>query len=197
MAGKRYLAMGILLALQASSALPADLEIRYSALERMIAAQMFTQDGRRYVRGNQAARCQYAYLETPKLNSAGDRLQMAARFSGRSAMDLFSRCVGIGDSFDLTITALPVPRKGGIAFQDTQISTPKDSYYIRRVRSAMMKSFNQEFRIDIRDQARRLLEQPAAAGAAFQQELKDLDLTGIRVTPEALVLVIDFKLVVK
>jgi hypothetical protein len=181
----------------AAQALPADLEIRYSALQRIVAGQMFTEEGRRYVRGNQAARCQYAYLEAPKLSAAGPRLQVAARFSGRSAMDLFSRCVGMGDSFDLTITALPVPRKGAIAFEDTQISTPKDSYYIRRVRSAMMRSFNQDFKIEIRDQARRLLEQPASAGSVYQQELKDLDLTAIRVTPDALVLVVDFKLVVK
>jgi hypothetical protein len=180
----------------AARAFPADLEIRYSALERMVAGQMFTQEGRRYVRGNRAAKCQYAYLETPKLSASGGRLQVAARFSGRSAMDLFSRCVGMGDSFDLTITALPVPRKGAIAFQDTQISTPKDSYYIRRVRTAMMRSFDQDFKIEIRDQARRLLEQPASA-SVYQQELKDLDLTGIRVTPDALVLVVDFKLVVK
>jgi len=180
----------------AAQAFPADLEIRYSALERMVAGQMFTQEGRRYVRGNRAARCQYAYLEAPKLSAAGGRLQVAARFSGRSAMDLFSRCVGMGDSFDLTITALPVPRKGAIAFQDTQVSTPKDSYYIRRVRTAMMHSFDQDFKIEIRDQARRLLEQPAAS-AVYQQELKDLDLTGIRVTPDALVLVVDFKLIVK
>ena len=175
---------------------PADLEIRYSALERMVAAQMFTQEGRRYVRGSQAEKCQFAYLEAPKLSASGERLQVAARFSGRSAMDLFSRCVGMGDSFNLTLTAVPVPRKGAIAFQDTQVSTPKDSYYIRRVRSAMMRTFDQDFKIEIREQARRLLEQPAS-GALFQQELKDLDLTGIRVTPEALVLVVDFKLVVK
>jgi len=181
----------------AAQAFPADLEIRYSALERMVAGQMFTQEGRRYVHGNRAAKCQYAYLEAPKLSAAGGRLQVAARFSGRSAMDLFSRCVGMGDSFDLTITALPVPRKGAIAFQDTQISTPKDSYYIRRVRTAMVRSFDQDFKIEIRDQARRLLEQPASAGSVYQQELKDLDLTGIRVTPDALVLVVDFKLVVK
>src|SRR5579864_5397906 len=189
------LLVAVLLAF-AAQALPADLEIRYSALERMVASQMFTQEGRRYVRGNQAAKCQYAYLEAPKLREAGGRLQVAARFSGRSAMDLFSRCVGLGDSFDLTITAVPVPRKGAIAFQDTQISTPKDSYYIRRVRSPMMRSFDQDFKIDIRDPARRLLEQPAS-GAVYQQELKDLDLTAIRVTPDALVLVVDFKLVVK
>jgi hypothetical protein len=178
-------------------AFPADLEIRYSALERMVAAQMFTQEGRRYVHGSQAAKCQYAYLEAPKLSAAGDRLQVSARFSGRSAMDLFSRCVGMGDSFNLTLTAVPVPRKGAIAFQNTQVSTPKDSYYIRRVRSAMMATFDKDFKIDIRDQARRLLEQPTSTGSLYQQELKDLDLTGIRVTADALVLVVDFRLVVK
>jgi hypothetical protein len=181
----------------AAQAFPADLEIRYSALERMIAAQMFTQEGRRYVRGNKTAKCQYAYLETPKLSAAASRLQVAARFSGRSAMDLFNRCIGMADSFDLTITAIPVPRKGAIAFQDTQVSTLKDSYYIRRVRAAMVRTFDQDFKIEIRDQARRLLEQPASTDAVYQQELKDLDLTAIRVTPEALVLVVDFRLIVK
>jgi len=190
----RFVAALFVFALQARAA---ELEIRYSALERMVAAQMFTQEGRRYVRGNQAAKCQYAYLETPKLRAAGDRLQVVARFSGSSALDLFSRCVGMGDSFDLTLTALPVPRKGAIAFQDTQVSTRKDSYYIRHVRGAMMRSFDQDFKIDIRDQARHLLEQPMSAGSVYQQELKDLDLSAIRVTPDALVLVVDFKLIVK
>ena len=84
-------------------------------------------------------------------------------------MDLFSRCVGMGDSFTVTITAVPVPRKGAIAFQDTQVSTPKDSYYIRRVRSAMMRTFDQDFKIEIRDQARRLLEQPAIRHACISR----------------------------
>lgn len=181
----------------AGQALCADLEIRYSALERMVASQMFTQEGRRYVRGNQAAKCQYAYLEAPKLSAANGRLQVAARFSGSSALDLFSRCVGMGDSFNLTVTAVPVPRKGAIGFDDAQVSTPKDSYYIRRVRTAMTQSFDKDFKIDIRDQARRLLEQPASPSPIYQQELRDLDLTAVRVTPDALVLVIDFKLIVK
>ena len=189
------LLVAILLAFS-GTAFSADLEIRYSALERMVAAQMFTEEGRRYVKGSQAAKCQYAYLEAPKLSATGERLRVAARFSGRSAMDLFSRCIGMGDSFDLTLTAVPVPHKGAIAFQDTQISTPKDSYYIRRVRSALMRTFDQDFKIEIREQARRLLEQPAST-AVYQQELKDLDLNAIRVTPEALVLVVDFKLIVK
>jgi len=187
----------VVLTALASHAFAADLEIRYSALERMVAAQMFTQEGRRYVRGSRAAKCQYAYLEAPKLSAANGRLQVNARFSGSSALDLFSRCVGMGDSFNLTVTALPVPRKGAIGFEDAQVSTPKDSYYIRRVRTAMSQSFDKDFKIDIRDQARRLLEQPASPNPTYQQELKDLDLTAIRVTPDALVLVVDFKLIVK
>jgi hypothetical protein len=60
----------------------------------------------------------------------------------------------------------------------------------------MMLTFDKDFKIEIRDQARRLLEQPSSS-SLYQQELKDLDLNAIRVTPDALVLVVDFKLVVK
>src|SRR5690242_3426467 len=93
----------------------ANLELRYGALERLIAEQMFTQEGRRYVRGTPGARCQFAYLEAPHIGAAegpAGRLRLDARFSGRSAMDLFRRCIGMGDSFDLTIQASPVVRKG-------------------------------------------------------------------------------------
>ena len=176
--------------------LAADLEIRYSALDRIIAEQMFTQDGRRYVKGNKADKCQFAYLEAPKLSGVDQSLRVTARFSGRSALDVFGHCVGLGDSFDLTISGVPVPRNGGIGFRDTQVTTTRDSYYIRKVRTALTQTFDKDFKIEIRDQAKRLLEQPRADGA-YQQELKDLDLSAIRVTAEALVLVIDFKLVVK
>ena len=112
-------------------------------------------------------------------------------------MDVLGRCVGLGDSFDLTITATPVPRNGGIAFQDATVSTAKDSYYIRRVRTVLAQSFNKDFKIEVRDQARRLLQPSGPPSGPYQQELTDFDLTAVRVTPDALVLVVDFKLVVK
>jgi hypothetical protein len=182
-------------------ALAADLELRYAALERLIAEQLFTQDGRRYVRGTPAARCQYAYLEAPRIGAAAaggadGRLKITAKFSGRSAMGVLGRCVGMGDSFDLTILASPVARKGVIAMDDVHVTTVKDSYYIRRVRAALTESFGKDFKIDVRDQAKKLLEQPAA-NSSYKQELTDFDLSAVRVTPEALVLVVEFKLVVK
>jgi hypothetical protein len=190
-----------LLLLFAGRAKAADLELRYAALERLIAEQLFTQDGKRYVRGTPATHCQYAYLEAPRLNAAsGDgsdgRLKVTAKFSGRSALDVFGRCVGMGDSFDLTVMASPVARKGAIAMDNVQVSTVKDSYYIRRVRAALKDSFGKDFKIDVRDQAKKLLEQPAAS-SAYKQELADFDLSAVRVTQDALVLVVEFKLVVK
>jgi hypothetical protein len=183
----------------AGPALAADLELRYAALERLVASQLFTQDGRRYVKGTPTAKCQYAYLEAPHfaaVDKAEGRLRISAKFSGRSSLDLFGGCVGMGDSFDLTIQASPVARKGVIVMDNVQISTVKDSYYIRHVRQALTESFGKNFKIDVRDQAKALLEQ-SRENSSYQQELTGFDLSDVRVTPDALVLVVEFKLVVK
>jgi hypothetical protein len=183
----------------ATPLLAADLELRYAALERLVSQQLFTQDGRRYVKGTPAAKCQYAYLEAPRfaaVDKAEGRLKISAKFSGRSSLDVFGRCVGMGDSFDLTIQASPVARKGIIVMDNVQVTSVKDSYYIRRVRQALTDSFAKEFKIDVRDQAKALLEQPRD-NSSYQQELTAFDLSDIRVTPDALVLVVEFKLVVK
>lgn len=188
-----------LLLLAVTPALAADLELRYAALERLVAQQLFTQDGRRYVKGTPAAKCQYAYLEAPRFSAADKaegRLKITAKFSGRSAMDVLGRCVGMGDSFDLTILASPVARKGVIAMDNVQVTTVKDSYYIRRVREVLTQSFGKDFKLDVRDQAKKLLEQPSG-NASYQQELNAFDLNDVRVTADALVLVVEFKLVVK
>lgn len=133
----RKLAALLLLALPSFAA---DLELRYTALERILADQLFTQDGRRYMRGNPSSHCQFAYLEKPHLDSDAGRLRLKARFSGRSAIDLFGGCVGLGDSFDLTITASPLPHHDSIVLGDVKVTTVKDSYYIRRVRQALTQS---------------------------------------------------------
>lgn len=189
----------LFMVLCATSSFAADLELRYGALERLVAQQLFTQDGRRYVKGTPKAKCQYAYLEAPRfsaLDKEAGRLKIAARFSGRSSLDVFGRCVGMGDSFDLTITASPVARKGAIAMDNVQVTTLRDSFYIRRVRQALTESFSKQFKIDVRDQAKTLLEQPRE-NATYQQELSSFDLAEVKVTADALVLVVEFKLVVK
>jgi hypothetical protein len=173
----------------------AELELRYAALERILAEQAFSPEGRRYVRGTPQTKCQFAYLESPHLSADGERLRVNARFSGRSALDVFGKCMGLGDSFDFTVTAMPAARDGAIVLNDVQVSSAKDSFYIRRVRSALSQSFRRDFKIEVKDQARKLLEHSTTT--SYQRELSAFDLQQVRVAADALVLVVDFRLVVK
>ncbi|MEO8097184.1 MAG: hypothetical protein ABI811_05740 [Acidobacteriota bacterium] len=173
-----------------------DLEIRFDALERLLGEQLFTADGRTYVRGSKAERCNYAFLEKPKLAASGDRVQLKVNFSGRTALDMFGRCVGVGDSFELTLSALPVVRNGVIGFDQVVVSTPRDSFYIRRVRTALAQTLNKDFKIDVVQQTKELIETPRQLGN-YQQEIKDVHLSAIRVAPDSLVLGLDFRVIVK
>ncbi|MEO8050410.1 MAG: hypothetical protein ABI833_08365 [Acidobacteriota bacterium] len=178
----------------------AELELRYAAIERVIADQLFSQDGRLYMRGNKTTRCKFAYLESPHVGAADGRLRVSARFSGRTALDMLGGCMGLGDSFDFTMIASPVVKNGALALKEVNVSTPRDSFYIRRVRQALTSSFSRDFKIEVRDQARRLLEQTPSQLAPkplYQRELASFDLRDVRVQPDALVLVMDFRLVVK
>jgi hypothetical protein len=176
-------------------AFAADIELRFDALERIIAEQVFTQDGRKYVRGTPATRCQFAYLEAPRIGAENGLLRVSARFSGRAAFDVRVGCIGLGDSFDLTIVATPVVRNGAMGFKDVKVSTTKDSYYIRRVRAALTQSFAKDVKIDVTDQARKILEQQRE-GASYKVEMASFNLTEVRITPDSLVLAIDFRLIV-
>lgn len=192
----RALAAGLVLLFTCARPAPAaDIEMRFDALERIISEQIFTQDGRKYVRGTPATKCQFAYLEKPHIGTDNGRLRVSARFSGRTALDVFKGCVGLGDSFDLTIVATPAVRNGAMGFQDVKVSTTKDSFYIRRVKDALNRAFAKDVKIDVKDQARKILEQ-AKEGATYKVELASFDLTQVRVTQDSLVLVVDFRLVV-
>ena len=177
-------------------ALAVDVELQYGALEKLIGEQAFTTEGRRYVQGAKDQKCRFAFLEKPHLSGAGEQLQLKVNFSGKTALDMFGHCVGVGDQFELTILAKPKIDNGVIAFEQFQVSTPRDSFYIRRVRTALVETLNKQFRIDIMAQARKLIEVPQQIGA-YRQEIKDLKLTAVRVAADALVLGVDFKVVVK
>jgi hypothetical protein len=196
----RFPVVAVLLLTSGIPAWSAELELRYGAIERLIADQLFSQEGRLYVRGSKTTKCKFAYLESPKVGAIDGRLRVSARFSGRTALDMFGGCVGLGDSFEFTLIATPIVKSGALALKDVNVSTPRDSYYIRRVRQALTASFAHDFKIEMQDRARRLLEQPPAQTSAtplYRQELASFDLRDVRVQPDGLVLVLDFRLVVK
>ena len=107
-------------------------------------------------------------------------------------------CIGLGDSFDLTLVAAPVVRNGAIGFKDVRVATTRDSFYIRRVRAALIEAFVKDVKIEVKEQARKIRwsNLKAKASVACKTEMASFNLTEVRITPDALVLVIDFRLVV-
>jgi hypothetical protein len=191
------LAAAALLALPAACA-GADLEIGFTAIGKVLAQQVFTQDGRKYVRGDRKQPCNFAYLEHPELSAAGGRLGIRARFTGRSARNLFGRCVGLGDSFDLQISSTPYFHDGVIGLKDVRVdSINKDGVYIRMVRGALAYSLATDFQYRVADDAKRILEAPSRDAPPLRQELRDFNVRSIRVTSDAVVLSLDFTLSVQ
>jgi hypothetical protein len=174
-----------------------ELHIQFGALERMLTEQVFSQEGRRYVRGSKTNKCNFAYLEKPQVRGEGGRLRMKARFTGRSALNVVGQCVGLGDAFDLVITAVPVYRNGAIALQAVKVTSEgKSGYYIRRVCEAMQASLARDFQYPLEAEARKMLEE-GAAQPGYKREARKFAVPDIRVTNDALVLQVDFELTVK
>jgi hypothetical protein len=186
-----------ILLLAVSCAPAVELQIQFGALERMLGEQVFTQEGRRYVRGSKAAKCNFAYLEKPRVESRDGRLRIHARFTGRSAANLFGGCVGLGDAFDLTITATPQMHDSNLVLREVTVASDhKDGFYIRRVCAAMASSLQRDFKYSVVNEVRKILEDPGDR-PQYKRELRSFSIPEVRVSTDALVLVLDFQLAVK
>ena len=187
----------ILLFAFAANSAAVELQIRFAALERMLSEQVFTQEGRRYVRGSKEDKCNFAYLERPQVRGENGRLRMNARFSGRSALNFAGQCVGLGDAFDVVILALPVYKDGAVGLQDVKVSSGnKTGFYIRRVCSAMEASLARGFRYALERDAQAMLVNPSLQ-PNYPREVRRFNVSDIQVTTDALVLQVDFQLTVK
>jgi hypothetical protein len=173
------------------------IEIHFPVLERTIAEQMFAQDGRKYVKGSKTAKCSFAYLSKPKLGGWNGKLSIRARFTGRSALDVFGQCIGMGDDFDVNILATPHYQSGRLRLKEVSIVTEgKDSLYVRNVRYKLSESLEREFFYQLDTDARRLLEE-TRPGTSYRLQLSEFGISQIGVTGEAVVLTLDFRLAVK
>lgn len=174
-----------------------ELQVQYSAIQKVMARQMFGISGRMYVKGSPETRCSFAYLENPVLGEAAGRIEIKARFSGKNAASLFGRCIGFGDVFDMRIMASPYYDGGLIRLKDVDVETAgRDSLYARKVRAAITENLSKKFEYKVADEARRILERPQS-GEPYKQQLQNFQVSQIRVTPAALLLTLEFTLVVQ
>jgi len=182
----------VLVLLIAARARAVELHIQFGALERMLAEQVFTQEGRRYLRGDKSNLCNFAYLESPKIESDGGRLRIRAKFTGRSSVNVLGQCVGLGDAFRVIVTARPQYKDGRLRLREVVSETDgRTGFYIRRVCAGLSASLERDFAYPLEDEAKRLLEEGG------KRELRGFKVPDVRVSSDSLVLTVDFELRVK
>ena len=92
---------------------------------------------------------------------------------------------------------MPFYEKGKVSFKNVSVQTSRDSFYIRKVREALMRSLSKQFEYNILNDAKKLLEGPAEPNASYKREMIKFDVSQIVATDDALVLTVDFTLAVK
>lgn len=165
-----------------------EVHLTFAVLQKIIGSQVFTEDGRKYVRGGKDKRCSFAYLENPRIGETDGRLVVRARFSGRSAMTVLGQCVGLGDSFDVVVSMTPYAEKSLLRLRDVQvISDGKRGMYARAVCNQLAATIPRILIYDFSPDFKRALEaeQP---GLPFRKTVEDLSVQSLRVSKEALVL---------
>ena len=174
-----------------------ELHLQFTALERMLAEQVFTQDGRRYVHNDKTNKCNFAYMEKPQIQGQAGRLRIRARFTGRSALNMLGQCIGLGDAFTVVVTATPQYHDGNIVLRDvTAAGDGKTGVYIRKVCSVLSASLARDFKYPLSSVAQKTLED-AGAQPGYKREVRRFQVPNIRVTDDALVIEVDFELTVK
>jgi hypothetical protein len=191
----RLIPLALFLSIQASAAV--EIHINHSVIRKMLAEQVFTDDGRKYIKATRTETCDYAYLENPEIDAWKGQLRIRARFTGRTGRGFFGRCISLGDSFTAVIYATPYYQEGAIRLRDVRVeSADADGFYIRHVRSALAYSLPRQFSYRIYDDAKRILEEPRA-NAPWKQSMLSFGVPQVHVTDTAVVLVVDFVLDVK
>ena len=174
-----------------------ELHLTFGVLQKVIAAQVFSEDGRRYVKGNKDKRCSFAYLENPRVGEADGRLVVRAKFSGRSALDVFSRCVGMGDSFDVIVRMTPYADKSILRLRDVEVvSDDRNGMYSRAVCKALAETVPRVLVYDFAPDFKRALEAEHPS-VPFAKKVDDLAVQSIRVSKDALVLQLALKLTLR
>lgn len=175
----------------------AEFEVSFQALERHLAKQVFTQEGRKYFAGANPKDCNFAAMENPRFSQQGDLLRIQTKFSGRRAWNLMGFCVGLGDAFDLTIDARPAYRNGSIFLDQVKVEpSVKDGIYARRAKQEIQRTLTRDFKYPLLDETRRIMAEQRGK-IDFALDMPKFEVKSIVISSGSLVFDLDFRLTLK
>lgn len=121
--------LSLLLLLPAAAPSPAaELRVGYRALEKLMVAKGFDEEGRFYPQPALASKCRYAYFRDPVVGAAQGRLLVTVSFHTMLGIDLGGGCRGAADAFPAVISGVPVYRDGELRLDQVRVDTEGRGY---------------------------------------------------------------------
>jgi hypothetical protein len=120
---KRYVP-AFFIACMTTQAVACDLALGPSTIQKLVAEQMFTRQGRWYLVDNGPC---YAYLEHPKTRLREGRLILDAHLSGRIGIQMGDGCAGSQIATNVTLSSKPVAKGSSLSLDDIRVDHVEDS----------------------------------------------------------------------
>jgi hypothetical protein len=119
----RY-AFAVLSTLTAVGAAASDLSLGPASIQKIVAEQLFNQNGRWYLVDNGPC---YAYFDHPKTQLTEGRLILNAHLSARLGIQIGDNCAGTAMASNVTLSARPVGKGSSLTLEDIRFDRVDDS----------------------------------------------------------------------
>jgi hypothetical protein len=100
-----------------------DLSLGPNSIQKIVAEQLFNQEGRWYLVDNGPC---YAFFDHPKTHLTDGRLILNAHLSARIGLQLGSNCAGTDIASNVTISARPVGKGSSLTLEDIRFDRVED-----------------------------------------------------------------------
>lgn len=161
------------------------IKISSDALERTLNKQLFTADGRYYLKGKPDAAC-YVYAEAPVVTFHDDRVWVHIKTHSKLGTAIHGACLGVGLTADADVSVVPDAQGETIGFRDARIEHLSTS---RELNIFLVPFLNgklpQQMKINAADFVRQILAQSAPA-TGFTLTLDDLKIHSMQVDHNSL-----------
>jgi hypothetical protein len=119
----RY-AFAALASVASFTAAASDLSLGPNSIQKIVAEQLFNQNGRWYLVDNGPC---YAFFDHPKTHLSDGRLVLNAHLSARLGIQIGDNCAGTDMASNVTLSARPVGKGSSLTLEDIRFDRVEDS----------------------------------------------------------------------
>jgi hypothetical protein len=186
----RCLTLGLLALALAGGSVAAEIVLEHSAVDKLIAQTMFTNNGRHdLVKGPCSA-----YLDRPSVVIEGGRIRIRSHLTARVGVVDGRSCVGLAIASWTVASGRPVARGGSVVLTDLRIDQVDDPNLRLLVESCLLAALPRAIELDMRQAVRGMLQNNSGQ---FQAEVDTLVIDSVVAADDRLSIRFDFKLVAK